>query len=549
MNLTYPYFKLDALNSFIFLAAVMFSVLTLIYSFGFMKGRKRLFEYYVYIVLTAISACGVILANNLLLLIVFWGFLGFTLFMLIDMGEDKTGETARKAFIIVGGTDAIMLLGIGIIYYLTGTLQMDNIRLRLASNSYLPALAYICIAIGCFAKAGAMPFHSWIPGCAKEAPLPVAAYLPASLDKLLGIYLLARISINLFEMNNFMSIALMIIGAFTVIAAVMMALVQHNMKKLLGYHAVSQVGYMLLGIACGNPIGIAGGIFHMLNHSIYKSCLFFTAGNVEYRTKTSELDELGGLSRLMPLTYLSCLIASLSICGVPPFNGFVSKWMIYQGLIERLTVGGGREVVAFCLIAALFGSGLTLASFMKLIHAVFLGQRTETHEREKVNDGPWTMVLPCIILASLCVIFGIFANQVPLKYFILPAVGGATFIGTWYAGVSTLLVIFGLVIGLFFFKFSGFKMSSRTDSVFVGGEKIDFKPNAVTGTDFYNSISEFGLLKTIYKKAQEGFFDIYEEGKKLKVFSLPLRYLHNGILPTYMVWVLLGMVALFFVLM
>ena len=360
MNLTYPYFKLDSLNSFILLAAGLFSVLILIYSSGFMKGRKRLFEYYTYIILTALSAFGVILANNLLLLIVFWGFLGFTLFMLIGMGEDKTGETAKKAFIIVGGTDAIMLLGIGIIYYLTGTLQMDNIRIRLASDSYLPALAYVCIAIGCFAKAGAMPFHSWIPGCAKEAPLPVAAYLPGSLDKLLGIYLLARISINLFEMNNFMSMVLMIVGAVTLIAAVMMALVQHNMKKLLGYHAVSQVGYMLLGIASGNPVGIAGGIFHMLNNSLYKSCLFLTAGNVEYRTKTTELDDLGGLSRFMPLTYLTCLIASLSICGVPPFNGFVSKWMIYQGLVERMSNGSGRGVTAICLVVALFGSGLTL---------------------------------------------------------------------------------------------------------------------------------------------------------------------------------------------
>ncbi len=175
------------------------------------------------------------------------------------------------------------------------TMQMDSIRLEL--NNGLLGVAYVCIAIAAFAKAGAMPFHSWIPDCAKSAPIVVTAYLPASLDKLLGIYLLTRLSIDLFIMSPWVNIFLMSIGAFTIIAAVMMALVQHNLKRLLGYHAVSQVGYMVLGIGTGNPLCIAGGLFHMLNHAVYKSCLFFSAGNVESQAKTTQLDELGGLAR------------------------------------------------------------------------------------------------------------------------------------------------------------------------------------------------------------------------------------------------------------
>jgi len=550
MSLAYPYFKLGSLNSFVLLAIGMFFVLTLLYSFRFMQGKSRLFEYYTYIILTGLASAGAAFTNNLLILVVFWGFLGFTLFMLVGMGADKTGSVAQKTFIIVGGSDVVMLLGIGIIYYLTGSLQMDKIRLSLQGNSYLPYLAYFCIAIACFAKAGAMPFHSWIPGCAQDAPLPVVAYLPAALDKLLGIYLLAKISIELFIINDAISITLMVIGSFTVLAAVMMALIQHNMKRLLGYHAISQVGYMVLGIACANPIGIAGGLFHMLNHSIYKSCLFFTAGNVEYRQKTTELDDLGGLGRLMPLTYVACLIASLSICGVPPFNGFVSKWLIYQGLVERLSSTGLLKVVtAISLIAALFGSGLTLASFMKLLHAVFLGQKTEQAGIEKKEEVPGGMLIPCVVLSSLCIIFGVFANQIPLKFFIMPVVGRAAFIGIWHAGLSVLLVGLGLLLGFAFFKFSGFKIGVRRDSVFVGGETADFKENAVTGTDFYNAVKEYGVLKKTYSKAGRGDFDIYEQAKKLKVFSLPLQFLHNGVLPTYLVWILLGMLALFFILM
>jgi len=548
INSLYPWFKLDPLNSFMVLAIGLFSVLTIIYSFGFMKEKGRLRQYYIYIILTAIASLGAVLSNNLLLLLVFWGFLGLTLYLLINIGDEKSSLAAKKTFIIVGGSDALMLLGIGVIYYLTSTLQMDKITLALNNN--LAVLAYLCIAIACFAKAGAMPFHSWIPDCAEAAPVPVVAFLPASLDKLLGIYLLARISLNLFVMNEVLNIFLMLIGAFTIVAAVMMAMVQHNMKRLLGYHAVSQVGYMVLGIGTGNPIGIAGGIFHMLNNSIYKQALFLISGNVENKTGTTDLEKLGGLSKAMPFTYITALIVSLSISGVPPFNGFVSKWMVYQGLITQLRIADYplRITSILCLVAAMFGSGLTLASFMKLLHATFLGQRNNAITQERYNEVHWTMWLPCVILATLCVVFGIFAYQVPLKYFILPAVSGVAFIGIWYAGLSTLLIIIGLVLGFLIFSSKGLRPKLREDTVFVGSELRDVQENRVTGTEFYNTIKELGLLRAIYKRAETGFFDIYEQGKKF-TFSLSgiLQYLHNGILPTYLVWCLLGMLGLFFI--
>ena len=553
INSLYPWFKLDSLNGFVVLAIGLFSVLAIIYSFRFMKGRPQPLQYYSYIILTAIASVGAVLSNNLILLAVFWGFLGLTLYLLINMGDDKSSLAAKKTFIIVGGSDALMLLGIVIIYYLTGTFQMDKIKISLPTTYYLlPTIAYLCIAIACFAKAGAMPFHSWIPDCAESAPVSVVAYLPASLDKLLGIYLLARLSLNLFVMNAAMNILLMLVGAFTIIAAVMMALVQHNMKRLLGYHAVSQVGYMVLGIGSGTPIGIAGGIFHMLNNSIYKQALFLTAGNVEYKTGTTNLDKLGGLSKFMPLTYISCLIASLSISGVPPFNGFVSKWMVYQGLISQLQISSYplRITVILCLVAAMFGSGLTLASFMKLLHATFLGQRNNAITQKRINEVSWQMWFPAVVLAIICVIFGVFAQAIPLKYFILPAVKGVVFIGTWYAGLSTLLIIIGLVLGILIFRLKGLKPMIRQDTIFVGGEIPDAQDNRVTGTEFYNTIKELGLLRTIYKKAEAGIFDIYEQGKNI-VFGVGkfFQYLHNGVLPTYLVWVLLGMIGLFFILL
>lgn len=552
-----PLFLLDSLSGLIAFAVAFFFILTIIYSSKFMKGKNNSFQYYFLVCLTAIFSFGVVLTNNLILLLVCWGFLSLMLYLLINMGGENAAAAAKKSLIIVGGSDVLILFAFAMIIHFTNSSLMNGFRLELNSGIMVIAFVFICIA--CFAKAGAMPMHSWIPDCAEKAPIPVTAYLPASLDKLLSIYLLVRVCLNMFVMNRAMNNFLMIIGAFTIIAAVMMALIQHNMKRLMGYHAVSQVGYMLLGIGTGNVIGIAGGIFHMLNHAVYKSCLFFSAGNVEYRTKTAEIDELGGLSKSMPITFVSCLIASLSISGIPPFNGFVSKWLIYQGVISNIPNSGSTVqlcIYIFCLAAAMFGSALTLASFMKLIHAVFLGQRSNPLQIKGIKEVPLAMWGPCIILASVCILFGVFAFVLPLKYFIFPAVSmyqpinNLTLIGTWQPVLVTLLIIIGLILGVFVFKLSGMKLSIRQDITFTGGEIEDQREeNMVTGSDFYNTIKEFGFLNKIYKKAQIGAFDIYEQARKVLLLSKPLQYLHNGILPTYLAWILLGMLWVSWVLL
>lgn len=542
-------FRVDVLSGFVSIFIGFFGILTIIYSIGFMKGKERLFQYYTYIIITTIVSIACALSNNLILFIVLWGFLGFTLYMLIGLGGEKAKAASKKTFIIVGGSDALMLFGIAIIWKLTGTLRMDALSINL--NNGLAACAFVSLAIGAFAKAGAMPMHTWIPDSAEVAPLPVMAFLPASLDKLLGIYFLARLSLDMFilKTGSSMSLFLLIIGAVTIIAAVMMALVQHNLKKLLSYHAISQVGYMVLGIGTANPIGIAGGLFHMLNHAIYKSCLFFSGGAVEHRTGTSNLGRLGGLVRFMPLTFVSCLIAALSISGVPPFNGFVSKWMIYQGIIDLGKTGDKLWVI--WLVAAMFGSALTLASFMKLIHATFLGQRSEELADKRVREVGVTMWLPMVILAALCVVFGVFAYRIPLKLFIFPSLKGMVpFSGNWSSSLATGLILIGIVIGFIFYLIGNIK-GLREDEPFVGGADVSkYKEMRVSGIEFYETIKDMSILKGIYKKAEDKFFDIYDQGSKLTFFfSGILKRIHNGILPSYLTWCLLGMIILIFILL
>jgi len=539
------YFYVDGLSRFIVPAIGFFGMLVTMYSMRSMASYKDISSYYTYILWTIGLSMLAAVSNNIILFLVSWGFLGFTLYTLINISGPRVAAISKKTFIIIGGSDSLMILGFGIMWLTTKSLNLSDMRIDMATP--MAFWSFLLVAAGAFAKAGAMPFHTWVPETAQEAPISVTAFLPASLDKLLGIYLLARLALNVFILDSFTCAILMLAGSITIIAAVMMALIQHDFKKLLGYHAVSQVGYMMLGIGTGNPIGIAGGLFHMLNNAIYKCCLFLSAGNVEYKTKTSELNNLGGLSKIMPITFLTTLIASCAISGVPPFNGFFSKWMIYQGLIEKGKSGGVLWII--CLVAAMFGSGITLASFIKLMHAIFLG--TPSHERRMTNDErrqnevSWQMWVPVITLAILCLVFGVFAYQIPLKFFIKPALGsGFEFIGKWQSLKATLFLFAGLAIGLIIYFLGNFK-SVRMSDPYIGGEPVG-KDMRLSGTEFYNTIKEYGLLRIIYKKAEAGFFDIYEQGKTL-VFGIGgfFQYLHNGILPTYLVWTLLGMVGLF----
>ncbi|MCK5526713.1 MAG: NADH-quinone oxidoreductase subunit L [Candidatus Latescibacteria bacterium] len=557
--------RIDTLSSFVLLATTIFGLLIALYSVGFMKGAERQRAYYGYLLWTLGASCGAVLANDLILLLGFWGFLGMTLYLMIGIAGPTASDAAKKTFVIIGGSDCVFMLGIALVWIMTGSTRMDGSALSFArppmgfGAGHVYA-AFLCFAVAAFAKAGAMPFHSWVPDCGEKAPVPVVAFLPASLDKLLGIYLLARAATGMFAMTSGMGTLLMIVGAGTVIFAGMMALIQHNMKRLLSYQAVSGVGYMVLGIGTGNPIGIAGGLFHMLNHAIYKSCLFLCAGAVEKKAGSTDLDKIGGLARAMPLTFGACFVVALAGSGIPPLNGFASKWMMYQGIIETGKTGGALWIV--WLAAAILGSALTLASFAKILHATFLCKASPELEKKEIREVGPSMWLPVTVLAALCILFGVLAYRLPIKYFIGPAVAGldlAKLPGIWYAAPATLALVAAFVLGLILYFLSTVRTLRETET-YIGGELMDetyikgLSPDEarhveVTGVDFYRTVQELMPLKSIYKAAQGKWFDLYDVGTRtLFYFVEALRSAHAGRLPLYLTWVLAGLLALIFVL-
>jgi len=529
--------RLDHFSGFIILAAAFFSLLVAVYSLKFLKDNISNY-FYAYLLATLSLVNAAALADNLVMLLFFWEGLLLTLFGMINLGGRPAFKTATKAFVIAAISDLCLMAGIALTGYLAKTLVISEINLPLGS---LANLAFILLIIGAISKAGSMPFHSWIPDAAEDAPLPFMAILPASLEKLLGIYFLARICLEMFALNpdSWLSVLLMAIGAVTIVLAVAMALAQKNYKKLLSYHAISQVGYMALGIGTALPIGIIGGLFHMINHALYKSCLFLTAGSVERQTGTTDLGKLGGLAKTMPLTFIFFSIAALSISGVPPFNGFFSKEMVYHA---------ARERGAIFYIAALAGAFLTAASFLKLGHTVFLGKARQEHK--DVKEAPPAMLAPMGILALACIIFGVF-NYLPLNNFIVPILGerfkglsAQNFPGDGVLVLITLVVLGGALIHhLLAVKVSG--------SALAAADHLYGAP----------------VLSAFYRWAQKKYFDPYEVGVKLintaagffwridrsidwiyeslivrlvGVFSRAVRKIQAGYYIIYVIWSLAG---------
>ncbi len=529
----------DNLSKLIILFISIFTFLILLYSIVYIKaGRVK--NYYPFFLITLGCSYGAVLSDNLLLFITFWGVLGLTLYKLIQGNDEKSSAAAKKTLILIGASDSIMIIGIAILWKVTGSLSMGSISLP--TSNTLTVVAFLALLIGSFTKAGAFPFHTWVPDYAAKAPATSSAYLPASLDKLLGIYFLARITTSMFILSQWLIILLLSIGVISIITAVMMALVQHNYKRLLGYHAVSQVGYMILGFGLGSMIGVAAGLFHMLNNALYKSGLFLTAGSVEYRTGKENIDDLGGLSKAMPVTFFASLIFAMSISGIPPFNGFASKWMIYQGIIDfGAGAGLANKLWILWLGLAVLGSALTLASFIKLIGGIFLGRRKP--EFENVREVPVMMWVPLIVLSVLCIFFGVFATNLVVPKLLMPVSGTFEFPGFWNSSFVSLLVLISIIIGIIVYLALNLK-KFRTEDSFIGGEKIQEQTGYAT-PEFYKTIGEFGFFSWMYRKAEEKYFDIYELSKQFVLWcSHQLSEAHTGVLSAYAIWIFAGLIIM-----
>jgi formate hydrogenlyase subunit 3/multisubunit Na+/H+ antiporter MnhD subunit len=527
-------FAADTLSSLVVLFASLFAFLVALHSVRGMEGHEARREYHAYLLWTVAAAVGALLSDGFVAFVFFWGVLAVLLYLLVGIDGLRAQPAAIKSFVIVGGADLLTLLGIVLLWDLAGKGTFSGVAADPLPATGRAAVAFLLVLAGAVAKAGAMPLHTWIPSAAKVTPAGVMALLPASLDKLLGIYLLARLAVFLVETTTALNVLLMALGAVTIVAAATMAIVQQELKRLLAWCAIAQVGYILLGLGTATAIGIAGALFHMVNHAVYKSCLFLCAGNVEHRAGTTRLDRLGGLARAMPATFGACLVAALAVSGIPPLNGFVSKWMVYQATI-------GVPLWPVFLLAAMFGSALTLAALIKVLYAVFLGPKPEA--LAEPARAPATMAAPVALLAALCVLFGVFA-ALPLDPIYAALPGRPETLGLWSPGLATWLLLLSLAVGAAIYWLSNRKWVEEAD-VFVGGEDVDAEDVRVPGTHFYSDFKGLEPVKAMCDRADRGAFDVYELTKQAgTAFVQEFRRTHTGILGTYLLWIALGLAVL-----
>lgn len=384
----------DPLAVFMACVSSLISAVIVLYSFGYISHYENQNEYYSMVVLFFGAMMGLIFSGNLILLYVFWEITAITSWRLIGFFREKEHVLrADKAFLVTVFGALVMLIGFLGLYHETGSFDLAVIKEALKNNP-VSDLCVGLILVGILSKSATLPFQTWLPD-AGVAPSPVTALLHAAVLVKIGVYVFARLFLVTLPLTAFWHTAVPVIAALSTIVSAGAALVETDLKRIIAYSTISQIGFIFFGLATGNPIGIAGGLLYILMHGLAKAGLFLCAGVIEQKMKVKDITKLGGLIVAMPFTAVSFLFCALSVMGVPPFGGFFSKYMVFAGAIA-----GGR-----LFISALFliGAFMTVLYLWRTFNMVFLGEA----QRPVVREGDRVMLVSIALLALLSLVGGL----------------------------------------------------------------------------------------------------------------------------------------------
>jgi multicomponent Na+:H+ antiporter subunit D len=388
--------RLDALATLLLLAINVVGLAVTLYSVEYMRRFTARGHYYGLFLLMVAGMNGVILAGDLFNLYVFLEVAAVASYALVAFGCAHEELEASFKYIVIGTlSSALILIGVALAYGVTGTLNMTQMSARIAETGLdAPMLLAFGLFICGFAfKAAMVPFHAWLPDAHPSAPAPVSAMLSGVLIKALGVYVLARLIFNVFGVGENELGLLRWLGLLSMTAGGLLAAGQKDIKRMFAYSSISQVGFIMVGLGLGTPLGLIGALYHLVNHAMFKSLLFLNAGAIEYVTGTRNLKKLGGLNAAMPVTSATSMVGSMSIAGVPPFNGFWSKLIIILACVESGHYGFAAMAVVVSVI--------TLAYQLKFQRMAFfdvLPKRLQEMQRE-----PRLMALAMVLLAAGCI--------------------------------------------------------------------------------------------------------------------------------------------------
>ncbi len=383
-------FLADGLAVFMAMTSSFIGIIIVIYSFGYMAHFEHQNEYYMFVVLFIGSMMGIVLTTDLIFLYIFWEIAAICCWRLIGFSRNtEYVRRANKAFLITGAGAVIMLIGFIMIYMQYGTTD-----LMLLKGKSIADAAVILILFGILSKSATLPLHSWLAD-AGIAPSPVTALLHAAVLVKIGVYVFARLFLVNFTISQVWHTAVPVIAAVSALAAAGAAIAEYDMKRIIAYSTVSQIGFIFLGLSVGSKLAVAGGLLYILMHSLAKAGLFLCAGIVEHNCKTKDIRQMGGLVKTMPITAVSFFICAFSVMGIPPFGGFFSKYMVVSG-----AVSAGHPWIALVFLA---GAVMTVIYLLRAFTIIFLGKP----KMENVREGSKIMIFSVALLSALSLAGGL----------------------------------------------------------------------------------------------------------------------------------------------
>ena len=402
------YFVLDGFSAIILVMINLIAFFAVVYSFSYLKKYTAKNNFYALLCLMVAGMNGVVITGDLFNLYVFMEIAAIASYALVAFGVEKEELEASFKYQVLGGMASLfILLGIGLVYWTTSTLNMaDASRILKGYAGYRIVIFIQLLFIAGFGmKSALVPFHAWLPDAHSSAPSPISSMLSGVLIKAIGIYVLIRLFFTVFSISYEIALTITVLGVLSMLVGGVLAIGQWDYKRLLAYSSISQVGYIIIGLGIGMlvianngsreiaALAIFGGLYHLVNHAVAKGLLFMTAGSVEYATGVRDLKKLGGLARKMPVTSSTSFSGSMTISGLPPFSGFFSKLVIIIAAIKA-----HYFVIAF-LAAGM--SIVTLAYFLRLQKGLFAAKPMAAIE--KIKEVPFAMTFSMVCLAIGCI--------------------------------------------------------------------------------------------------------------------------------------------------
>lgn len=403
--------RVDGLTTLMLLTINGLALIVGIYSVAYLQRFTARHRYYSLLLFMVAGMNGVVLTADLFNLYIFMEIATIASYALVAFGgEDEDFEASFKYAVFGGISSSLILFGIGLVYGITGTLNMSHLASRFSESGATAPLQFALALFLCGfgVKAALVPFHAWLPDAYPAAPAPISALLSGTVSKVLGVYVLARLLFNVFGITDDLLLLMRWMGGITMVVGGLMALGQWDIKRLFAYSSIGQVGLIVLALGFGTTWGVVGALFHFVNHAVFKPLLFLNSGQVEVAAGTRDLREMHGLGRKLPITAATSVVGSLSVAGIPPFNGFWSKLIIVVAAIQA-------DHTAWAIVAV-FMSIVTLAYQLRVQKEAFYSSDVFPEEGSPSADAgskripePVFMAIPMILLAVGCLALSVLA--------------------------------------------------------------------------------------------------------------------------------------------